>query len=99
MNQLRPALDRDAALRRVLEGTVAETGTEFFRSLVHNLCRALGTFGAWVTEYLPYEKRLPSYAMWMGENFVERYEYPVARTACGKVVENFGLHGRLCFLL
>jgi PAS domain S-box-containing protein len=78
----------DEALRLVIEGTVAETGTGFFRALVRNLSRALGTLGAWVTEYLPEEQRLRSYAMWMGEDFVEHYEYPLAGTACAEVVGN-----------
>jgi formate hydrogenlyase transcriptional activator len=78
----------DEALRLVIEGTVAETGTEFFRALVRNLSRALGTLGAWVTEYLPEQERLRSYAMWMGEGFVDHYEYPIAGTACAAVIGN-----------
>jgi len=80
------------AIPVLLEGCdligVAETGTGFFRALVRNLSRALGTLGAWVTEYLPEEQRLRSYAMWMGEDFVDHYEYPLAGTACAEVVEN-----------
>jgi len=78
----------DSVLRLVIEGTVAETGTEFFRALVRNLARALGTLGAWVTEYLPAEEKLRAYAMWMGGEFVEHYEYALAGTACAEVVEN-----------
>jgi transcriptional regulator with GAF, ATPase, and Fis domain len=42
--------DADQTLRLVVEGTVAETGTEFFRALVRNLATALGVAGAWVTD-------------------------------------------------
>ena len=43
----------DVALRRILEGTASATGEAFFPALVQNLAEALGTFGAWVTEYIP----------------------------------------------
>lgn len=71
-----PATTDKAALRLV-EGTAAETGTGFFRALVRNLARALGTLGAWATEYLPEEQRLRSYAMWMGKDFVDHFDYPL----------------------
>lgn len=51
-------MDEVAALRLVVEGTVSETGGEFFRALVRNLARALSTTGAWVTEWLPEPRRL-----------------------------------------
>ncbi len=82
------ALDETAALRLVVEGTASETGSAFFRALVRNLARTLGTLGAWVTEYLPEQQRLRALAMWMGDGFVEHYEYPIAGTACAGVVES-----------
>ena len=78
----------EAALRLVVEGTMSETGTEFFHSLVKSLAAALGTAGAWVTEYLPQEQKLRALAMWMNGKFVEQYEYPIAGTVCQRVVEN-----------
>lgn len=77
----------EAALRLVVEGTVSETGTEFFRALVRNLAQALGTAGAWVTEYFPETKRMNSLAMWMNNGFVDHFEYAIAGTACADVVE------------
>jgi formate hydrogenlyase transcriptional activator len=77
----------EAALRLVVEGTVSETGTEFFRALVRNLTQALGTAGAWVTEYFPEQKRMNALAMWMNNGFIENFEYPIAGTACADVVE------------
>src|SRR5712691_9682602 len=54
-----------AALRLVVEGTVSETGVEFFRALVKNLATVMGTVGAWVTEYLPEQQRLRAHAFWL----------------------------------
>ncbi len=76
------------ALRLVVEGSVSETGTQFFRALVHNLARALGTLGAWVTEYTPSEHRMRALAMWLGDHYVDHYEYDIAGTACAEVVES-----------
>ncbi len=45
------AEDGDAVLRAVVEGTASETGVAFYRALVRNLALALGTRGAWLTEY------------------------------------------------
>ena len=46
-------LETDEALRAILQGTATETGQGFFAALVQNLSKALGTHGAWVTEYFP----------------------------------------------
>jgi formate hydrogenlyase transcriptional activator len=73
-------------LRLVVEGTVSETGPEFFRALVRNLATALGTAGAWVTEYLPGPCRLRALGMWLNGRFVEHYEYAIAGTPCEAVV-------------
>jgi len=75
------------ALRLVIEGTVSETGTEFFQALVRNLSQALGTAGAWVTEYLPEEQKLRALAMWLNGAPVEHYEYCLQGTPCAPVVE------------
>ena len=40
-----PVSPDENALRLVVEGTVSETGTEFFRALVKNLAAAMGTAG------------------------------------------------------
>lgn len=78
----------EAALRLVVEGTVAETGAEFFRALVKNLATVMGTLGAWVTEYLPEQQRLRAHAFWLKGEFVEDYAYDIAGTACAPVVES-----------
>jgi hypothetical protein len=53
-----PAGDEQRALRMILQGTASETGERSFAALVENLARAMGTHGAWVTEYLPDSRRL-----------------------------------------
>ncbi|HVR34407.1 MAG TPA: sigma 54-interacting transcriptional regulator [Methylomirabilota bacterium] len=78
----------ETALRLVVEGTVSETGTGFFRALVRNLARVMGTAGAWVTEYLPETHRLRAQAFWLNGEFVEDFEYNITGTACAPVVES-----------
>jgi PAS domain S-box-containing protein len=78
----------ETALRLVVEGTVSETGVEFFRALVRNLATVMDTAGAWVTEYLPEQNRLRAYAFWVNGRFVEHFEYDIAGTACAAVVES-----------
>jgi formate hydrogenlyase transcriptional activator len=84
------SLDTDS-LRLVIEGTVSETGTEFFRALVKNLSAALGTAGAWVTEYLPEPGRLRALGMWLNGRFVDDYEYSIVGTPCEPVVRSRSL--------
>ena len=72
----------DFLLRTISDGTASETGSEFFRALVKNLSRALGTYGAWVTEFLPEKNRLRALAFWLGDGFVDHYEYSVPGTPC-----------------
>ncbi len=82
MNPTHHALDEDGLLRSIVQGTASQTGSAFFRSLVKNLSGALGTHGAWVTEFLPSLQRLRALAFWLGDDFVEGYEYDIAGTPC-----------------
>jgi PAS domain S-box-containing protein len=75
-------LNDDLLLRTISDGTASETGTPFFRALVKNLSRALGTHGAWVTEFLPEDNRLRALAFWLDDGFVDHYEYSVPGTPC-----------------
>ncbi|WP_035612223.1 sigma 54-interacting transcriptional regulator [Haloferula sp. BvORR071] len=75
-----------SALRLVIEGTVSETGTEFFRSLVKNLAAVMGTAGAWVTEYLPQTHRLRAHAFWINGGYLEDYEHHIEGTPCEAVL-------------
>jgi PAS domain S-box-containing protein len=76
----------EAALRLIVEGTVSETGLDFFRSLVRNLAAVMGTSGAWVTEYLPEKRHLRPYAFWLEGQFIPAYEQPIDGTPCAAVV-------------
>jgi PAS domain S-box-containing protein len=87
----RQSLNEAEALRLVVEGTSAVTGVEFFRALARNLARALGTVGAWVTEYLPEQHRLRALGMWLEGRFVDHFEYDTSGTVCATVVESAGV--------
>src|SRR5262245_41254969 len=74
-------------LRSLLLGTATETGEGFFRALVEHLARALGTYGAWVTEYLPEARRLRALAFRLGDDWVPGYEHDIDGTPCQVVLE------------
>ena len=59
----------------------------FFFTLVENLAKALGTYGAWVTIWHG-EKRLKAVAFWLGDRFVPDYEYDLAGTPCEPVFKD-----------
>ncbi|MDH4086354.1 MAG: sigma 54-interacting transcriptional regulator [Nitrospira sp.] len=80
-------LETDVALRAILEGTATETGQQFFAALVQNLAKALGTHGAWVTEYFPELRRLRALAFWMDGQWVTDYEVDIAGTPCERVID------------
>ena len=75
-------LDENELLRRISDGTAAETGSSFFRAVVKNLSHALGTHGAWITEYFPEAQQLRALAFWLADDFVDHYVYDIAGTPC-----------------
>ena len=79
--------DEQAALRMILEGTASETGERFFMALVENLARALGTHGAWVTEYLPQTRALRALAFRLGDQWVQNFEQAIDGTPCRVVID------------
>ncbi|HET6439257.1 MAG TPA: sigma 54-interacting transcriptional regulator [Anaeromyxobacter sp.] len=79
-------IDEEAALRAIVEGTASATGREFYGALVRNLAAALDTRGAWLAEYDESANRLRALAFWLGDRFVERFEYAVEGTPCETVV-------------
>jgi PAS domain S-box-containing protein len=86
-----PRFDDDAALRAIVEGTATETGQRFFGALVEALARALGTTGAWVTEYDRRLHHLRALAFWCDGRRLDGYEYALPGTPCGAVVDGPGL--------
>lgn len=79
--------DPDPLLRALVEGTSAETGVAFFRSLVSSMVGTLGIQGAWVTEFLPEIRHLRAIAFKAGDEWIEGYEYDVAGSPCERVLE------------
>ncbi|MBH0200612.1 MAG: PAS domain S-box protein, partial [Nitrospira sp.] len=78
---------RDTFLREIVEGTAAATGTEFFRSLVHHLAKALTVRCAFIGEW--YEDRpdtIHMLAVWSGTAFGEPFDYKLRGTPCINVV-------------
>lgn len=71
-------LETDTALRAILESTATETGQQFFAALAQNLTKALGTHGAWVTEYFPEKRRLRALAFRIDGQRVRDYEVDIA---------------------
>jgi len=82
-----PEASAEAALSRILEGTATEIGEGFFRVLVESLARALGTRGAWITEFDPRTRRLRALAFWMGGEWIEGFEQAVDGTPCQTVID------------
>jgi PAS domain S-box-containing protein len=80
-------LETDIALRAILEGTATETGQRFFETLVQSLAKALGTHGAWVTEYFPELRRLRALAFWLDGQWVQDYAVDIAGTPCERVID------------
>src|SRR4051812_45586150 len=75
-------IDADAVLRTVAEGTAGATGDGFFRALVENVAKAMGTYGAWLTEYHAGDRRLRSLACIIGGQWIDNFDCPVDGTPC-----------------
>ena len=75
------------ALRRILEGTAAETGERFFTALVENLKAAMGTMGAWVAVFEDSDRRLRAISMKMRDTWLDGFSYDVTGTPCQTAVE------------
>jgi GAF domain-containing protein len=76
----------DEVLRLIAEGTASATGEQFFRILTRTLGEVLGTYGAWVTEYLEDQRALRGIAFWMNGDYIENYFTYIDNTPCEVVV-------------
>lgn len=74
-------------LKKIIERTSGHTGKKFFQTLVKTLAETLDTHGVWVTEYLSETRRLNALAFWLGDRFIDKYEYDIAGTPCEPVIE------------
>ena len=77
-------------LGAIIQGTVAVTGTQFFRSLVRHLAQGLHVRWVFVAECLP-NLRARSLAFWQDRDFGEDFEYALPGTPCMEVAQ-----GRTC---
>ncbi|WNM64130.1 sigma 54-interacting transcriptional regulator [Candidatus Nitrospira neomarina] len=78
-------------LRKIVEGTAATTGDQFFQSLVKNLASALDVRYAFVSEMIPNETKVRTLAFWTGEGFLPNFEYELEHSPCKQV-----LAGEIC---
>jgi len=77
-------------LSAIIQGTVAVTGTQFFRSLVRHLAQGLHVRWVFVAECLP-NLRARSLAFWQDTDFGQDFEYALPGTPCMEVAK-----GRTC---
>ncbi len=80
--------DENQVIRAILQGTATHTGARFFESLVENLARSLGTYSAWVTEYLEATRQLRALAFWVNGRLAERFLVGIDGTPCAAVVDS-----------
>ncbi|MBC8153590.1 MAG: response regulator [Bacteroidetes bacterium] len=79
----------DDTLRRISEGTAAETGTDFFQSLVRYLTVTLNVRFAMVTECTDLDKtRVRTLAFGENESLLENIEYDLSGTPCDIVMRD-----------
>ncbi|NEP18008.1 MAG: PAS domain S-box protein [Leptolyngbya sp. SIO4C1] len=71
---------REAALRLIVEGTAAKTGSAFFRTCVQYLAQALQVRYAVITEYTQSRSRVHTLALWAGSAIGYNIECDVAHT-------------------
>ena len=90
-DNVRMELEEDVALKAILEGTARTTGEHFLEALVMNLAKALNTYGAWVTEYLPEKHRFRAIAFWLGGQMLRNYEMEIEGSPCEVVIQQLRL--------
>jgi PAS domain S-box-containing protein len=81
----------ERALRAIVEGTVVSAGEEFFPSLARHLAIALDARYAFVAEIMETPGRARARAFWLGDQFREPFEYPLAGTPCELVIGGGGV--------
>ena len=83
--------DELAALKAIVEGTVRNTGEEFFQSLVRHLSRAIDVRYAFIAEFADVNTRVRTLAYWFRDRIHPNIEFDLAGTPCEDVV-----NGSLC---
>ena len=88
IEDIRDRKRQENALRFIVEGTVAKTGTEFFQACVQHLAEIFQVQYAFVTELVDDSYRQSRMlALWTGEEFIEPYEFSLAGTPCQVVFQ------------
>lgn len=84
----------ESVLNEIAQGTAANCGDAFFRSLVRHFARALKVECAFVTECTDYPtSRLRTLAFWSNDRFLDNFEYDLPGTPCEEVVKG----AKTCF--
>ena len=78
-------------LRALVEGTAHDTGEDFLRSLVRNLCKATAVSNGFIAEFTQDKTRVHALAFWMNGEFIENQEWELEGTPCEEV-----LRGKFC---
>ncbi|MBK9306807.1 MAG: PAS domain S-box protein [Nitrospira sp.] len=92
--ELQDLREQSEMLRAIVAGTAAETGEEFFKTLVLHLCSVFGVQYAIVGEIQPAAvRKIRTIAVSSGGSLVENFEYFPADTPC-EVALN---HSLACF--
>ncbi len=73
-------------LRSLVEGTAADSGGEFFQSLVKHLATALDVRFAFVAEFADSSTTVRTLAFWSDDHIRNNFEYELAGTPCEEVV-------------
>lgn len=78
----------EADLQLIVEGIASQIGEEFFRVCTRYLAEVLQIQYALIAEFLDCEQpRARVLAFWAGEDFAPNFEYELAGTPCGVVIE------------
>lgn len=78
----------EADLKLIVEGIASQIGEDFFRSCVHYLAELLQIRYALIAEFIDHEEpRAKVLAFWAGEDFGPDFDYVLAGTPCGIVLE------------
>ncbi|MDR4465659.1 MAG: PAS domain S-box protein [Nitrospira sp.] len=81
--ELQDLREQSEMLRAIVAGTAAETGEDFFKTLVLHLCSVFGVQYAIVGEVQPAAvRKIRTIAVCSGASLVENFEYFLADTPC-----------------
>lgn len=83
----------EETLRMIVTGTASVTGKDFFPVLAKNLAAALKVPYVMISERVGHSaESLQTLAIWSIDQFSENFQFPVAGTACGKVLQTGKLY-------